>query len=306
MNFAKTLVFGAVLATLGAIGSFGHTDTAQAASCDAHGIGDRTMTNSTNNSAYKINGNTATVTFDVVGDGCNNFPVTMIAWEAPNGTDGRPYSQQKMFAYKRGTFDKGRHSMSIELPQCYFQVDTVTGTSLVGEEGGAYHYNERQVAFMHGGTKACNQPIKVCDLSTYKVITIREDDFDAKKHSKDLTLCNPMQVCDLASKQIVSIPKGQYNETKYSTDLAKCAPVTPGMIQVCRLSDKAVVSIKETDFNEATYTKDLSQCQVTPAELPSTGPEAGILGMIGAGSMTGSAYYWLRSRRDLVASIFKR
>ena len=32
--------------------------------------------------------------------------------------------------------------------------------------------------------------IKVCELSTKKVITIREDQFDANKHTKDLTKCN--------------------------------------------------------------------------------------------------------------------
>lgn len=32
--------------------------------------------------------------------------------------------------------------------------------------------------------------IQVCELSTKKVITIKESDFDAAKHSKDLTKCN--------------------------------------------------------------------------------------------------------------------
>ena len=51
----------------------------------------------------------------------------------------------------------------------------------------------------------CDTPqpnqIQVCDLNTKKVITINEGDFDANKHSKDLTKCNvtPVAPATIAS-----------------------------------------------------------------------------------------------------------
>ncbi|HEX8390285.1 MAG TPA: hypothetical protein VF597_02605 [Candidatus Saccharimonadales bacterium] len=130
---------------------------AAAATCDARGIGSKIFTKSTDNSAYKITGNKATVTFDVKGCDANGINISIIAWKAPNGTDGKPYDKQKMFAHDTKHFSNGRHTMTITLPDCYFQVDTVTGTKLTGSSGGAYNYDERQVAYMHGGTKSCEE-----------------------------------------------------------------------------------------------------------------------------------------------------
>jgi hypothetical protein len=200
-KFIHGMVVGGVVGLLvvGFLGAsvFHPSSTSADGQCDAHGIGNNVFTNSTNNSAYSIHGNKATVTFDVVGTNCN-LPVTMVVWKAPNGTDGKPYSEQTLFFHTSDTFKTGRHQMTGTLPSCYFQVDTVTGTKLTGATGQAYNYSTRQVAFMHGGNQSCTksptQPtppviIKVCDLISHEIVKIDKADFDKTKYSKDLTNC---------------------------------------------------------------------------------------------------------------------
>jgi hypothetical protein len=194
-----------VVGILGGSVAFDPSKTSAATQCDAHGIGDRTLTHSTNNTAYKISGTKVTVTFDVVGNNCK-LPVTMVVWKAPNGTTGKPYSQQTLFMHTSGVFKEGRHQLTGTLPGCYFQVDTVTGTKLTGSTGQAYNYDGRQVAFMHGGTTSCTVTppvtpttptptppvtIQVCDLNSHEIVPIDQNDFDAALYSKDTTLCLP-------------------------------------------------------------------------------------------------------------------
>jgi hypothetical protein len=153
-KFAKLLVVASVLAVSSFAVVAPQSTSATSSTCDAHGIGNKILTHSTDNTAYKINGNQATVTFDV-SNCASGIDVSIISWKAPNGTTGKPYAQQTMFAHKTDHFSNGRHSMTVALPDCFFQVDTVTGTKLTGSTGQAFNYNERQVAFMHGGTKSC-------------------------------------------------------------------------------------------------------------------------------------------------------
>jgi len=110
--------------------------------------------------------------------------------------------------------------------------------------------------------------IPVCDLATKTIITIKESDFDAKKHSRTLSDCTPpvetMVVCELATKNIKTINKSEYDESKYSTDQTKCAE-TP----------------------------------VTPPELPHTGAGENIVAILGLGSLVAGVAYYIASRRAL-------
>lgn len=150
-NLTRALIIGVLLSTTALVAM---PTNASAAGCDARGIGSRTDTHNTNNSAYTIKNGKATVTFKVTGTNCN-LDVTIIAWKAPNGTTGKPFSQQKLYAHTTGKFSTGIHTLTVDLPDCYFQVDTVTGTKLTGSTGGAHNYDSRMVAFMHGGTQKC-------------------------------------------------------------------------------------------------------------------------------------------------------
>src|SRR5690606_22827538 len=101
--------------------------------------------------------------------------------------------------------------------------------------------------------KVCENPekIKVCELTTKKIITINESDFDSTKHSKNLADCKEKEV---------------------------------KKIEVCELSTKKIVTINVADFDASKHTKDLSKCAdtpVTPPELPQTGAGENIVALFG-------------------------
>ena len=62
-------------------------------------------------------------------------------------------------------------------------------------------------------------------------LPICEDQFDASKHSKDLAKCaetpapGQITVCDLTTKKIVNIKETEFDSSKHSNDLNKCAQV---------------------------------------------------------------------------------
>lgn len=130
--------------------------------------------------------------------------------------------------------------------------------------------------------------IKVCELATKKIITIREDQFDASKHSKNLDDCKEVvkkiQVCELATKKVITIDEKNFDATKHSKDLEDCAekPPVPGEIVVCEIATKNIVTIKENEFDDSKYTKDLSKCDETPVvpEMPTELPQTGATGVI--------------------------
>lgn len=152
--------------------------------------------------------------------------------------------------------------------------------------------------------------IKVCELATKKVITIREDQFDASKHSKNLDDCKEVvkyiEVCELATKKLITIDEKSYDATKHSKNLADCAekPPVEGEIVVCELATKKVVTIKETAFDASKYSKDLSKCAeapvvpVTPAELPRTGA-TGVIAIV-ASLIAAAAGYAVTARKNVL------
>ena len=112
---------------------------------------------------------------------------------------------------------------------------------------------------------------------------------------KDIT------VCRLSDKTIVTIKENEFDSSKYSKDLNDCKTVEEGKIKVCRLSDKTVVTIKESEFDSKKYSKDLNDCKEaeTPPELPSTGPAEIIGSLAGTSALGYGAYTYAASRRAL-------
>lgn len=92
-----------------------------------------------------------------------------------------------------------------------------------------------------------NKDIKVCQLDTRKVITIREKQFNSSEHSGDLSDCEdkPIQVCDLASLQMTTIDEREFDARKYSKNPADCQP-KPSPIANC--SSLTYKRINRTDF----------------------------------------------------------
>lgn len=112
----------------------------------------------TSNESISISGTTATGRFTVPA-GCPGTHVLMASYTAPNGTDGKPYTAQKLFASKRDKFGPGAHSLSVQLPNCYYQVDLARGTVLPNFNSTTYTASPQHIllAAKHGGTQPCEK-----------------------------------------------------------------------------------------------------------------------------------------------------
>lgn len=148
------------------------------------------------------------------------------------------------------------------LPTC--GTNTLVNTGKVNTEGTSISDTANVVV-----TKECKPPVKitVCELSTKKIVTIDEKDFNTSKYSKDLNDCKEkppvtITVCELATKKIVTINEKDFDASKHSKNLDDCK--TPEKINVCELSTKTIVSIDEKDFDSAKYSKNLDDCKTTP------------------------------------------
>lgn len=181
--------------------------------------------------------------------------------------------------------------------------------------------------------------IQVCDLTTKQIVTIKEDQFDAKKHSKNLDDCKPkqIQVCELTTKKVITINEDQFDAKKHSKNLADCKPA-PKNIKVCDLTTKKIVTIEEKDFDATKHSKNLKDCeekcpvpgkehlpkdspecitpapvkpvstppapapapQPAPAQLPVTGTDDALGAGVGLAALGLSVYYFWLSRRNLM------
>lgn len=101
--------------------------------------------------------------------------------------------------------------------------------------------------------------IKVCELATFKVITISEDKFDKKKHSKDTKNCKPkkIKVCELATLKVITIDENKFDKKKHSKNTKDCSPT---MIKVCHLPDSRIITIDEKKFDKSIHSKNLNDC----------------------------------------------
>jgi len=118
--------------------------------------------------------------------------------------------------------------------------------------------------------------------------------------------CQPevkkIEVCDLTTKKVITIDEKDFDSSKHSKNLADCKE-TPKVINVCELSTKKSVTIKESDFDASKHSKNFDDCKETPVtpEIPTELPETGIADAIakiaGAISLTSATAYYLASRR---------
>lgn len=108
--------------------------------------------------SISISGNTATGKF-TVPSGCPGTHVLLASYTAPNGTDGKPYTAQKLHASSRALFGPGKHTLTVQLPNCYYQVDLARGTVLPNFNSTTYTASTKHIllAAKHGGTQSCEQ-----------------------------------------------------------------------------------------------------------------------------------------------------
>lgn len=97
---------------------------------------------------------TVSASFKVSGTNCDE-PVTLSIWQAPDAAKGQPYDQQKLDSHVSGNFTEGTHTLSVKLPNCYYQADLVRGTSPTGENGSAVYEKANMMGSLHGGSQKC-------------------------------------------------------------------------------------------------------------------------------------------------------
>lgn len=110
----------------------------------------------------------------------------------------------------------------------------------------------------------CEKKIKVCDLKTMTYpVTIKEKDFDSKKHSKNPEDCEKkIKVCDLTTMTYpVTIKEKDFDAKKHSKNPEDCEK----KIKVCDLKTKQYpVTIKEKDFDSKKHSMNPEDCKEKP------------------------------------------
>jgi hypothetical protein len=277
-------------ATLVAVAGFGisvgvaaltnPTVSAADSNCTVKPLGTSNTANQ-NDSKFTSTHTKVTGKFEVNGKNCKEV-VSIVSWESDK--DARPLGIQRLYKTTTNTYKEGKHSITVEVPttsegkvpSCFYQVDMIKGdrVDMDTKSPGAEHYgNERLLGFVLGGTKNCaeqEKKIKVCNLETKKIITIKESNFDKTKHSRNLDDCKTKVenefVCDEATGEIIEVTVAE--KAKYlSIDDAACDEEVKG--------------------------------EEAPEVIASTGPASVIAGMAGIGGLAGSAQYYFQSRRRL-------
>lgn len=83
--------------------------------------------------------------------------------------------------------------------------------------------------------------IKVCVLGTWEIKDIKQADFDATKHSKNLSDCTT-KVCELSTKKIVVINKRDFDQSKFSTKLSDCDTTTTPPIVIANTGTEMIAA----------------------------------------------------------------
>jgi hypothetical protein len=108
-------------------------------------------------SRFVISGNIVSAAVKVTGHKDCKVSATLASWQAPNPDAGKPYNAQKLFAHTTETFDLGIHTISVALPDCFFQVDLTKNMPTDPNVGNSYP-NGSYYGSLHGGSKACTTP----------------------------------------------------------------------------------------------------------------------------------------------------
>lgn len=219
--------------------------------------------------------------------------------------------QQKFYnktvTLKKGT--NGKTTVKVQVPDdCTpYQIDAYIGpvqSKITTSEG---LVDTTAIVGKLFDKKKANCSVQVCNPVTGQIITVHEKDASKYKPVGDVA-CTSLKVCDIKTGKIITIKGYQFNASKHSKNLndAACKPA-PNKINVCVIASGEVIEIDENKFDANTQTKDLTKCEVpetpgkgsaeTPEELPSTGPAEALSALFGTGALAGTTTAYIRSRR---------
>ncbi len=119
---------------------------------------------------------------------------------------------------------------------------------------------------------------------------------------------NKIEVCDLTTKKVIQIKESEFDEKTMSKNLEDCKEKpAPEKIKVCVIESKTIEEINKEDFDDKTMTTDLAKCEATvPPKLPETGLDLVFSGTLGIGSIVASGSYWVNSRKELLKAFLNR
>ena len=130
------------------------TGTTVPISCAVQADGTANTANQSN-SRFITNGDVVNGKILVTGVDQCRVTVTIASWTAPNGGQGKPYSDQKLFNHNTETFGPGKHTIGTRLPDCFFQVDLLRGDQATGSNGTPAYPKGALMGSLHGGSQAC-------------------------------------------------------------------------------------------------------------------------------------------------------
>lgn len=154
----KKLILAASVAVIGITALLVlSTSSAQAApnDCKVDVVGTQNTANGPN-SKFTKDGTKVTAKVKVTGNNCD-VPVSLVSWEAPNA-EARPLSAQKLYKVTKANFNTGTHAISVQVPECYFQVDLIRGHQVGGPNGAPQYGPEINMGWILGGQKKCEEP----------------------------------------------------------------------------------------------------------------------------------------------------
>ncbi len=318
------------LAVLG-FTAFSGNNTAEAAQCKVTADVPNIGTKIKEDRKWTQKDGRAYIVVDVEGKGCK-APVSVASWKAP-AADGRPFSEQVFFKGHSKTLGEGRHLMSVDKPECFFQVDLVHG--LDPHPGGKRgpNYGDLFIAGAIGGNKKCAMPNTACESlavtklsrTTFRMTGkatiengagVRAYIFTVTdKNGKVVKTQDVRSNAATASFVYQQATPGTYNvslkvlTSEGDKTSAACKgsfvvkpPTTPGTIEVCEIATGKIVEIKESEMSDK-YTTDVTKCipgtpenPTTPEALPNTGAGAVVAIFTGVTSLSSAAYYFISRR----------
>jgi hypothetical protein len=150
MNRIKTAIVSIVSATAITIAVSAHAMAAASAPvCVVKGK------NQFPGGSFAVSGQTVTATFNLIGDDNCTAAVSLATWKAPNSTTGFPYKTQVLVDHKTAVFHKGTHTLTAQLPDCFWQADIVRGNFWTAPDGTAAYVWGTLADAGHGGSKKC-------------------------------------------------------------------------------------------------------------------------------------------------------
>ncbi|MDB5170209.1 MAG: hypothetical protein JWN82_605 [Candidatus Saccharibacteria bacterium] len=194
-SLKSTLVLGVMLASLATPFVINGNAAAANGSCTLEAV-QPNIGQPIEGRKFTTKGNRIYIKVVVKGTDCAKV-VTLESWKAPNPDLGKPYSEQILFRhFTTNPLGAGSHLLSIQLPNCFYQVDLIHGSKTMGANGEIKFDATKVIGSAHGGTQKCTQATPETP-----------DTPEEPETPVTPTPSTPTPTTQTASSQVTSLPK---------------------------------------------------------------------------------------------------